>query len=388
MDELCYSLMHRDDPVCVFTLDPISGAILRVNRPRRPELLPPGGSANADSLRKWWQRRAVPITQGNILRHLEAAGYTTPQNYLVKNLGLSLSDHYWIRPLDLPLSWAEVNLFTNDFRDPIGHLQLTLPAENADDGELSSCTFSPASSLQGDLSKRWIILDKKRCLVKGNRGSNAQESLNEIAASRLHSLQNTQPFVFYRPITLKQGPQPGCICESFTSDEVEWISAYDVVESEKRVNSKSVYEHFIAICVEHGLDETACRSFLEYQILTDFLLTNVDRHLGNFGVLRDTRTLRYIGMAPIFDSGNSMFREDPSLPTRDDLTHIAVNSFRSREIQLLDLVGGTELLAADRLPTAEELRAIYEIDPGITYIDSILIGYQKKIDLLIGRGLL
>ena len=81
--------------------------------------------------------------------------------------------------------------------------------------------------------------------------------------------------------------------------------------------------------MEKGLPEQGVRGFLEYQILTDFVLTNTDRHLNNFGVLRDSRTLKFIRMAPIFDSGNSMFWDAPRLPERSDCTEITVNSFRN-----------------------------------------------------------
>ena len=71
MEEKMYSLMHRDDPVCMVTVDLESGAILRVSKPISPELLPPGGRVDAAMLRKWWLRRAVPVSQGKIQRILE-----------------------------------------------------------------------------------------------------------------------------------------------------------------------------------------------------------------------------------------------------------------------------------------------------------------------------
>ncbi len=91
MEEALYCLMHRDDPVCTISIDTISGSMLRVSKPMNPELLPPGGAIDAATLRKWWQRRAVPLGQGKIKRILEEIGITTPQEYLVKNLGLSLT---------------------------------------------------------------------------------------------------------------------------------------------------------------------------------------------------------------------------------------------------------------------------------------------------------
>lgn len=379
MSEKIYSLMHRDDSVCAMMIDSDSGAIVRVSKPVHPELLPLGGCIDAAMLKKWWQRRAVPIGQGKIQRILEQLGLTTPQEYLVKNLGLSLTDQYWIKPLDMELGWADINLFTNNFRDPVGDMQFGQETEIA---ELPAGAFSPSSSVQGELRKKWIILDGKRCLVKGNHGSNAQESLNEVVATLLHKKQGKQPYVSYNTMCIKGQAQINCVCESFTSDELEFIPAIDIVESQKKDNAISLYEHFILVCAEHGLQENVVRSFLEYQILADFVLTNTDRHLNNFGILRNGKTLEFVGMAPIFDSGNAMFWQNPRLPEHDDLTKIEVNSFRKTEMQLLGYVLNKQQLDISKLPTENELRSIYAMDPLVPCVDSILLGYRKKVELL------
>lgn len=375
-----YSLMHRDEPVCAITIDTVSGAIHRVSKPVNPELLPLGGCIDAAMLKKWWQRRAVPIGQGKIQRILEQFGITTPQEYLVKNLGLSLTDHYWIKPLDMELGWADINLFTNDFRDPVGDMQFGQDIEEI--MELPANAFSPSSSVQGELRKKWIIVDGKRCMVKGNHGGNSQESLNEVVATLLHKKQGKQPFVSYSTMRMGDAQPIYCVCESFTSDELELIPAIDIVDSKKKDNAMSLYEHFIAVCVTHGMAEEKVRSFLEYQVLTDFVLTNTDRHLNNFGVLRNTKTLEFVGMAPIFDSGNSMFWQNPRLPEHDNLTVVEINSFRKTETQLLRYVRDFGQLDIDKLPTVDELCGIYTMDSLIPYVDSILLGYRKKIDLL------
>ncbi len=380
MEEKMYSLMHRDDPVCMVTVDLESGAILRVSKPISPELLPPGGRMDAAMLRKWWLRRAVPVSQGKIRRILEQLGVTTPQSYLVKNLGLSLTDHYWIKPLDMALGWGDINLFTNDFRDPVGDMQMD--ERIIEPQKLPDNAFSPSSATQGELRKKWIIVDGKRCLVKGNHGGNSQESLNEVAATLLHKKQGRQPYVSYSAMKLDENLQLYCVCESFTSDTVELIPAIDVVESQKKDNATSLYEHFIQVCASYGLAEAVTRPFLEYQIMTDFILTNIDRHLNNFGVLRDTNTLKFIGMAPIFDSGNAMFWQNPRLPEQDDLADIAVNSFRRKEKQLLSYVRDRNAVDISKLPTVDELRSIYAVDPLIPCVDFILLGYQKKVELL------
>lgn len=38
------------------------------------------------------------------------------------------------------------------------------------------------------------------------------------------------------------------------------------------------------------------------------ILANTDRHLGNFGFLRDSETLEWKGLAPIYDSGTSLWQ--------------------------------------------------------------------------------
>ena len=238
--------------------------------------------------------------------------------------------------------------------------------------------------MQGDLIKKWVIVDDTRCLLKGNRGANSQQSLNEVLASMLHEKQGFSNHVRYRPVkfTGSASEQYGCICEDFASETLEFIPAIDVVDSEKKDNAVSTYEHFIHVCTAHGLSELEVRSFLEYQILTDFVLTNTDRHLNNFGVLRNSRTLKFVRMAPIFDSGNSMFWDSPRLPERSNCTEITVNSFRKTETELLKLVTDRSRVHMDLLPSREEIAELYAKDDSIAFVDSILIGYEKKKALL------
>ena len=40
--------------------------------------------------------------------------------------------------------------------------------------------------------------------------------------------------------------------------------------------------------------------------ILDYLILNEDRHLNNFGIIRDVNTLKWIDIAPIFDNGQSL----------------------------------------------------------------------------------
>ena len=47
--------------------------------------------------------------------------------------------------------------------------------------------------------------------------------------------------------------------------------------------------------------------YLDDILVLDYLIANEDRHLGNFGFIRDVNTLQYLGPAPIFDNGTRLW---------------------------------------------------------------------------------
>lgn len=83
-----------------------------------------------NGLSKWWSRRSVPVSQSGVAEMIKEAGYSTTSEYLTANLGLSLNDYYWIRPVDARLCWKDVSLFSNDFH--AGRL-ITSGVEDTDD---------------------------------------------------------------------------------------------------------------------------------------------------------------------------------------------------------------------------------------------------------------
>lgn len=72
------------------------------------------------------------------------------------------------------------------------------------------------------------------------------------------------------------------------------------------------YEALLAQCEE--LQIPNYRRDIDAMILVDYITFNDDRHWGNFGFLRDSSTLEFIGMAPIFDNGNSLWYDQYKIP--------------------------------------------------------------------------
>ena len=46
--------------------------------------------------------------------------------------------------------------------------------------------------------------------------------------------------------------------------------------------------------------------FLDRMIVVDYIMANGDRHLNNFGLIRDPDTLEFLRPAPIYDTGTSL----------------------------------------------------------------------------------
>ena len=111
-----------------------------------------------------------------------------------------------------------------------------------------------------------------------------------------------------------------------------------------------------------------------------FKISNSDRHLNNFGILRRSDTLQWLCPAPIFDSGNSMFYKSSYIPTDKALLKLEITSFLSREVQLLSYVTNRGLVDTRLLPDDNYLFNLLQKDIVKDEINERLVkAYNKKI---------
>ena len=351
-----YYLMRKDDvlTLCNFTND--GQMIAYSERFREPELMPLGYKTYPDYLKRWWSDRRIPLGQGKVEEMLRAKGICDTSDYMLRNLGLSLTDYYWMKPIDSDLKWRDVNLYDNDFKDNILSDKWDLDSN-------PSFSYSPNSSLKGELEKTWDIRNGDRVLIKGNHGDSSAESINEVIASEVHKKQGYDNYTEYKLLKIKGKPYDyGCYSKAFTNNDVELVSAQAIITSEKKRNGASAFDQLIEVSAANGIDPVQFRKDLEYQILTDYLLTNVDRHMDNIGVLRDARTLKFIRMAPIFDTGRAFATGFVTPYTDDEINNIEVNSFKSHENELLDLVQDMNILNPDKFLSDDRLAKLLSKD--------------------------
>ena len=377
-----YFLMHKNIPVALMEIseDGILGSY-RINEAEKDHI-PLGGQMNDMKFHDWWKDRAIPKTRHGAKTALQRLGYTSTNSALVDNLALSLSDCYWIRPRGEELTWEDVNLFTNDFIDTFG--EITINKDQIIDIR-NKTRFSCAAS-QGELQKKWCIdTDGRRYMVKGNYGQSYQQSLNEIFATKLHESQNYANYTEYMLTKLKvEGDIDGlgCLSYDFCSEKIECISAWELLQTIKTRQNESYYYPLKKVCLELGISDEMFTSFMDYQIMTDYLLSNTDRHMNNISIMRNPDTLEILGFAPIYDSGNSMFYNIPYEQLDSiRINNIKTHSFIEKEVKLLSYVQDRNLINIDKAVIDFD---IYEMDLVERRIRTPKLKelYKKKLDNL------
>ena len=160
-----------------------------------------------------------------------------------------------------------------------------------------------------------------------------QEPYNEVIASELMEKLNI-PHVPYRIIM--QGDYPYSVCEDFIDADTELISADYIMKSQKKANHLTTYQHYLNCCAAFGISNA--QQAVDQMIVIDYLLANTDRHYNNFGAIRNANSLEWIGSAPIYDSGTSLWCNTPTKLIRPLASDLPSKPFKETHEEQLKLV--------------------------------------------------
>jgi hypothetical protein len=368
--------MHKRIQVAVLNIDEDTGVISSVGECFAAEHLPVGvtfmnGKPNKGTLNDWWVGRSIPASRSGLRQALEILDISYPQKLLTKCLGLSLSDQYWICPADKSVEWGEVNFFENTFSDDVGD---ALFGKKPQKGDLD--LESPDNTSDGWLQKKWKIIDGKRCLIKGGSDLFRQEPLNEvIAAAICRSLDI--PHVPYTVIWEDENPYS--VCPDFITADTELVSAWNIMKTQKKINSRNNYQHLLLCCESLGI--TGMREHIDRMLVLDFLLVNEDRHFNNFGAVRNAETLEWIGSAPIYDSGTSLWYSSKTIGHRG-IESKPFKGSHDEQIKLVTSFGWLDFSALDGIE--DEIDEILSTSP---FIDesrkkALIHAINRQIELL------
>jgi len=302
-----YTLMHKNIPVVDMFIDDKTAAIAKLRNVHDIRHLPPGinifkTGIDRAGLNDWWKGRSIPASRDGIRDALEQMGVSSPLLLISKCYGLSLSDQYWICPKDSGLRWESVNFFQNDFSKDVG--EILFGHEPADRKRIN--LTSPDNTSDGWLRKKWIIADGNRFLMKGGSGLTQQEPFNEVIAS---AIMRRLDIAHVNYTVTFDGGKPYSLCENFVTPDTELIPAWRVMQTQKQSNNHSDREHFLHCCETLGV--TGVKQALDKMLTVDYIISNEDRHFNNFGLVRNADTLEWLGFAPVYDSGTSLWHNTP-----------------------------------------------------------------------------
>ena len=353
-----YVLMHKDIEVATLEVDIETGNIQKVLKVLNTKHMPVGtysvDTVDRTILNEWIGDRSLSVSRSavrDIIRHFHVQ---SPKALIFLGGGFSLSDCYWFKQPVSFMTWEEGNLYNKPINNDIGDI-LFSHGRDLTNGSLHSSDITT----NGNLKKRWIYRDGSHYLLKAGTGTEQQETFNEFIASQFMEALG----IDHIPYTLEwQDDMPYSLCKRFTDQNIELVSAYYILKTLKQTGDTSIYNHYIHCCENFGLKDIA--TDLSKMITIDFLIANEDRHLNNFGLLRNPDTLEWIGVAPIFDCGSSFgysfttakmyntkeyqckpFRKDPwkQLKLAESFEWLDINKLQDLSRLINDVLGQPEV---------------------------------------------
>lgn len=295
---MVYELRHFDTSILRF--DVISDLsvpkirILWVNEDKE-YLLPLGVKACEEDLVHWLRHRTIPKNRAYVDVLLSMCGLSSnrPMSIISVTKGLSLNDCYWVVEEGFNGNFDDYNLYDNKFSRILGLIAFT-GYGSVGKAVLSS---SPEFTTNGMLPKSWRRINGEIYLYKGGTvgaSNTGNEPYSEYYASQIAEVLGINAVSY----DLSKWKGKLCsTCRLFTSKEISFVPIGRMVDSGDMNEIRGYYESLGPIYTD-ALDD---------MLVFDALICNVDRHLGNFGVLVNSKTNEIISPAPLFDHGNSLF---------------------------------------------------------------------------------
>ncbi len=251
------------------------------------------------NLSEWFKGRGIPSWRDKLDLLLHRLNISAPCELLDKAFGLSLSDQYWLKPYDSDLNYDDINFFDNDF-DYAEFMKASFETNSKTITKETSLK-TPNNTTDGMLKKAWIIENGTRYLLKSGYKNEILQPFNEVLASEICKKLGFNHVEYkidkYKDIVVSK-------CPCFITKDTEFITCSQIKNNMKRHDNIEDYEEYIKKLESHNIENA--REKLENMFILDFLIMNEDRHLNNFGIIRNVNTLEWIDVAPIFDNGQSL----------------------------------------------------------------------------------
>ena len=252
------------------------------------------------NLEKWLEERAIDShrTNSRLLKRMLRLQEKDDVNTVLAVHAATITDTYWVKPPDSKLTYDEVRFKTNDF------------AEVALNGDSSGFNLpfqhTPELTNIGSYEKCWKITDHHWYMYK----KEPLESLfSEIYISKLGKLLGCNMVDYNRY------NQNIIYCKDFTdSATVNFEDAQGLIPENKEIDFLYNFKVF------YDINSKIAKDYADMLYL-DAVCMNVDRHIHNYGILRNIKTVEILQLAPNLDNNISlMYNGNRSEPVRGFIT--------------------------------------------------------------------
>lgn len=356
-----FTLMNKNKKVFDFIYDEEEHFIVNFERnyPENEDYAPFGlikmNEIDKVEFNKWWKNRQIPASRKGLKEVLHNSNVYDKDNFDLldaKAYCLSLSDQYWVKGVDEEISWESINFFDNEFSEDIGKILF-----NGGKTALNLNLNTPDMTSNGNYEKRWKIIDGERYLLKAGSKIYNQEPFNELIATKLYErLLNKDEYVEYSVIF--DDDKAISKCKNFITKNTELVPAWKINEYYEFLDDEDKYTHYIRSLNNLGIKDA--ETLTDKMIVCDYIIANKDRHFNNFGVIRDVNTLKFIGVAPIFDNGCSLWYDENDMYVGE---FFLTKPFEEYEKTQLSLVKKLEWLDISKLEDfPNEVKTILSMD--------------------------
>jgi len=246
---------------------------------------------NLNNFYYWCASRVLTLDRKyakEIMNSIGAAQATTDKDraaIAISYHGVTLTDVYWIRAREERISFSEISLYRHPLSGSFADVSLRglpLTAENA--FLIKPLDAAGDVGTSGVAPKAWVLRDGVFWLLKDG---DPRDVAAELLASEILDCFDV-PHVSY----------------SMSEYDGVPVSACRLITSEKQ--SIVPVSHYDIWCANHGKTAVSAVQKLDaynYDMMNtvDYLVGNIDRHWGNWGLLIDNKTNRPVSLHPLMD---------------------------------------------------------------------------------------
>ena len=356
-----FTLMNKNKKVFDFVYDEEEHFIVNFERnyPENEDYAPFGlikiNAIDKVEFNKWWKNRQMPASRKGLKELLHNSNVYDKDNFDLldaKAYCLSLSDQYWVKGVDEEISWESINFFDNEFSEDIGKILF-----NGGKTALNLNLNTPDMTSNGNYEKRWKIMDGERYLLKAGSKIYNQEPFNELIATKLYErLLNKDEYVEYSVIF--DDDKAISKCKNFITKETELVPAWKINEYYEFLDDEDKYTHYIRCLNNLGIKDA--ETLTDKMIVCDYIIANKDRHFNNFGVIRDVNTLKFIGVAPIFDNGCSLWYDENDMYVGEFFLTKPFEEYEKKQLSLVKKLEWLDISKLEDFPN--EVKTILSMD--------------------------